>query len=240
MKDSLHHERTFLLYEGLKVNVCLYCDCPLSESFSRLCWFAENDLVIMQLWPQPAMLNVKHVKFGHLEDGICKERYHPAANSLRFGETIGGDWRLASNEWWVMATCCIWNAFRHQESLYFDSHPNSKVRSGHIDWSLSHWLVVVDNRSMTMNLVWNDPCHPSPLLHVTTTFSSRGDLTFGTLSLSGHWQWLTGCTGTTLIVIWYRVVLQVLRILEVLCVGRGLTTWHRLLPMLEWKDLHAD
>jgi hypothetical protein len=26
MKDSLNHDRTFLLYEGLKGNVCLYCD----------------------------------------------------------------------------------------------------------------------------------------------------------------------------------------------------------------------
>ena len=42
MKDSLRRERTFLLYESLKGNVCLYCD-PLYHLRN----FASNDFEIM-------------------------------------------------------------------------------------------------------------------------------------------------------------------------------------------------
>ena len=69
MKDSLHHERTFILYESLKGNVCLYCDAL------HLNHFAENVLVIITM-----------VRYVECEVPGGKERKHPAANSLRIGE----------------------------------------------------------------------------------------------------------------------------------------------------------
>ena len=41
MKDSLHHERAFLVYEGLMGNVCLYCDALYLNHFQNLL-VAEN------------------------------------------------------------------------------------------------------------------------------------------------------------------------------------------------------